>query len=127
MRLLAVVVAVMLCFAVGVGAAEAGSVAQRPKRCANVKAEGITDYKVEISRTLGCPGAKRVMRAYFEAVVASAQGDGDCDDKRSTKGCEIEGYRCTTGYEPAAETQAGECRGPKGVVYFFESDREQVG
>jgi hypothetical protein len=104
----------------------AGNVALHPKKCANVTAEGITGYKVEISRTLGCPGAKRVMRTYFRTVVASAHGDGDCADKRSTKGCEIEGFRCTTRYEPSAETQAGECRGPKGVAYFFESDRELV-
>jgi hypothetical protein len=115
-----------LCHPAGIATTDAGNVAQRPKRCANVTVEGITGYKVEISRTLGCPGAKRVMRAYFETVVASTQDEGGCAYKRSTKGCEIEGYRCSTRYEPSAETQAGECRGRKGVVYFLESDREQV-
>jgi hypothetical protein len=78
---------------------------------------------VETSPGFGCPGAREVMRKYFRLVVATAQTEGGCAQKRSPTGCRIGGYRCHTIYSAATRELHGACRGIKGTVRFEEVDK----
>ncbi|MBS1677029.1 MAG: hypothetical protein JST08_06560 [Actinobacteria bacterium] len=91
--------------------------------CRNVKTRLLTGWSVETSSRLGCSGARKIMRKYFKLVEATAQTNGACAQKRSSRGCKIMRYRCFTRYARAANELEGECKGPRGIVWFNELDR----
>lgn len=91
--------------------------------CAPVHTLLITGREVETSPGFGCPGAARVLRKYFGLVVATAQTEGGCAQKRSSSGCKVGAYRCHTTYSYATNELHGVCRGPKGTVRFEEVDK----
>jgi hypothetical protein len=63
------------------------------------------------------------MKKYFRLVLATAQTEGGCAQKRSNSGCGVGDYRCHTSYSYATNELHGACRGPKGTVRFEEIDK----
>lgn len=91
--------------------------------CAVVHTHLITAREVETSPGFGCSGASKVIRKYFRLVLATAQTEGGCAQKRSSAGCKVGAYRCHTRYSYATREMHGVCRGPKGTVKFEEIDK----
>lgn len=91
--------------------------------CASVHTHLITGREVETSPGFGCSGARKVMRKYFRFVVATAQTQGGCAQKRSSTGCGVGDYRCHSTYSASARELHGACRGTKGTVRFEEIDK----
>lgn len=92
--------------------------------CADVHAGPITGRELKTSPGFGCSGARKVMKKYFRLVLATAQTEGGCAQKRSGPGCKVGGgYRCHTGYSYVTNELHGVCRGPKGTVRFQEIDK----
>lgn len=52
--------------------------------CASVPTGWITGREVKTTPGFGCSGARKVMRKYFRLVLATAQTDGGCAQKRSS-------------------------------------------
>lgn len=91
--------------------------------CRSVHTALITGREVETTHGFGCSGAAKVMRQYFGLVVATAQTNGGCAQKRSSSGCSVGDYRCHTTYSAATLELHGLCHGPKGKVRFEEIDK----
>jgi hypothetical protein len=93
------------------------------RACPNVKTRFLLAWSVEAVPGFACSGARKVIRQYFKQVEASAQTNGGCAQKRSTRGCKVGRYRCFTGLAREVSQLEGRCRGAKGRVYFNENDR----
>lgn len=91
--------------------------------CATIHTHLITAREVETSPGFGCSGASKIIRKYFRIVLATAQTEGGCAQKRSSAGCKVGAYRCHTSYSYATREMHGVCRGPKGTVRFEEIDK----
>ena len=91
--------------------------------CAVVHTHLITGREVETSPGFGCSGASKVIREYFRLVLATAQTEGGCAQKRYSSGCDLGAYRCHASYSSATRELHGACRGPKGTVRFEEIDK----
>jgi hypothetical protein len=95
--------------------------------CPSVHTHLITGREVETSPGFGCSGASKVMRKYFRLVLATAQTEGGCTQKRYSSGCDVGDYRCRATYSTASRELHGVCRGPKGAVRFEEIDEAPGG
>jgi hypothetical protein len=91
--------------------------------CPNVHTRLITGREVESSPGFACSGASKVIRKYFRLVLATAQTEGGCAQRRYSSGCSVGDYRCRATYSAAARELHGMCRGPKGTVRFEEVDK----
>jgi hypothetical protein len=91
--------------------------------CPSVHTHLITGREVETSPGFGRSGASKVMRKYFRLVLATAQTEGGCAQKRYSSGCDVGDYRCRATYSTASRELHGVCRGPKCTVGFEEIDR----
>jgi hypothetical protein len=91
--------------------------------CATVHTGPITGRMVETTPGFGCSGARKVMKKYFRLVLATAQTEGGCAQKRSSTGCGVGDYLCHTSYSHATNELHGVCSGPKGRVRFEEIDK----
>lgn len=100
-----------------------GNAAPRRHSCTSVHTDLITGREVETTPGFGCSGARKVMRQYFRLIVATAQTERGCAQRRFSSGCKVGDYRCHTTYSAATRELHGVCRGTKGRVRFEEVDQ----
>jgi len=91
--------------------------------CRDVHRDGITGKEVQTGPGLGCAGARRVMKQYFDMVLASVQTPGGCAFERERKGCQVGEFRCYTIYKRSTNELRGVCKSGRGKVRFREYNR----